>query len=239
VGSCCGDWFINTTKKKYRVWCPSEDSLFALPSEVTTLDALLSQSESIEKPDRLLIGFKLALSVLQLHTTDWLSESWGKKDILFMKQKDEGSGSWTPVITKPFVSCVFSSRFPPSQSRAGSQKNPHPNPLFNYNKSLFSLGILLVELWYGKCLEDLRQKDDCQADQELTDLTTMRRLIDQLYNDAGAKYRNAVRHCAGDWSQPHLSLDKDALKNEVHHLVVEPLMENLEAFWGSKLSDIL
>jgi hypothetical protein len=56
------------------------------------------------------------------------------------------------------------------------------------NQSIFGLGVLLIELWFGKPLEDLRIPTDMNEQNEanqITDFATARRLLDGVYRDAG------------------------------------------------------
>ena len=112
-----------------------------------SLKSLLAQGLP-KKKDRLILGAKLTSSLLQLHNTSWLAESWGSPDVLFMTKDD------SPLLDKPWLS----KHFPfPSCTILPRQATGQPLCAEVRNQSMFALGIVLVELWFGKTFEDLRE----------------------------------------------------------------------------------
>ncbi|KIW35146.1 uncharacterized protein PV07_01861 [Cladophialophora immunda] len=95
--------------------------------------------------DRMLLALTLAISLLQLHETPWLYESWSKETIQFMKAPGAKGKSVSTLdidFTKPLISREF---FSPLQ---GSSKHLQPK------EALLELGIMLLELWHEKTIED-------------------------------------------------------------------------------------
>ncbi|KIW78156.1 hypothetical protein Z517_07989 [Fonsecaea pedrosoi CBS 271.37] len=93
----------------------------------------------------MLLALTLAISLLQLHDTPWLHESWSKEGIQFMKTpgaKGEGVSALDVDFTKPLISREF---FSPSHDSA-----KHLRP----KEALLELGIMLLELWHEKTIED-------------------------------------------------------------------------------------
>jgi hypothetical protein len=56
-----------------------------------------SRKSRLTRKERLQLALTLASSVLQLHKTPWLSDCWGKNDILFLE------GSSGPYVSKSFL----------------------------------------------------------------------------------------------------------------------------------------
>ncbi|TGZ82117.1 hypothetical protein EX30DRAFT_215677 [Ascodesmis nigricans] len=146
----------------------------------TTLHALLSRTSrrSISTEDRLLLGIKLANSVLSLHETKWLKDAWSTKDIVFLSANKAGTG---PLLERPLVKQAIKRKRcskkgkeglgrddedPGYGGRRGSRTGPAgdrkqssaSSSLVQFrNRSLFALGIALIELWYNTPFESLRQ----------------------------------------------------------------------------------
>ena len=186
------------------------------------------------KKDRLILGVKLASSLLQVHNTPWLAESWGSPDVLFITKDDN------PLLDKPW----FSRRFPsPTCTILPRQSTGEPLCAEVRNQSIFALGVVLIELWFGKTLENLREMIDLGPRGEvnaITEFATTRRLSEAIYREAGEWYGDAVRRCIYcDFNQRCTSLDTETLKEAVHHGVVLPLESHLSLFCGGKASDML
>lgn len=238
--SCLGI-LTDESNRQYRVWPPRTPSLSSKPMVMLSLENLLTQPEALKKKDRLILGVQLASTVMQLHTTEWLSENWGKRDILFYQEESGGAVNTSPIIRKPLVRQIFASPDPCSPPSQTIQKLTK-SILLPHNQSLFSLGVILVELWYGQRLEDLRIETDGNGiggANDMTDYVTARRLISEISEDAGEKYGDAVRRCINGLDHRFSSLEKDDFKNEVHIKVVSPLVENLESFCAMGLVEIL
>jgi hypothetical protein len=98
------------------------------------------------------------------------------------------------------------------------------------NRPLFALGIMLIELWYGKSLNELHEEaDGPQSDANaqvdfLTRFNTADRLADELADDAGKKYSDAVGRCVRcDFRLRTNSLEHVELQRAVFQGVVSQL----------------
>ncbi|KAF2814361.1 uncharacterized protein BDZ99DRAFT_554877 [Mytilinidion resinicola] len=190
---------------------------------VSSLRQILRDSK-FTRQDRLRLAVTLASSVLQLHETPWL-EDWGKGNIFFI----ERSGSI--LYNHPFVSQHV------NQGAQASQSSPIPTSMSRIirNPTLFSLGVFLIELWYGKSLQELHKPEDgpissgdLSADMR-TQWYTADRIVDELYSDAGEKYSDAVRRCIRcNFDCRASSLDDVAFQKEVFQRVVSQLKENFD-----------
>jgi hypothetical protein len=238
--SCLG-LLVDTDNRKHRISLAKGTLPYTNQGQMKTisLKLLLTQARKLEKRDRLILGVKLASSVLQLYKTPWLRDIWGKSDIFFVKYEDPESGI---LISKPFLSKAFQSPVCSITPRVLTEPYAHPSPDVR-NQTIFALGVVLIELWFGRPLETLRLPSDLGDHNEanqITDFATARRLSEEIYSEAGDWYGDAVRRCIYcEFDQRNTSLDAEALKEAVYRGVVSPLLDNLTSFCGGKLDDIL
>lgn len=109
-------------------------------------DANFSQEQ------RLRLALKLASSVLQLHTTDWLTDYWSQSDISFLR-----SSYGVIDFDKPLIGRTFGSTGYSMQTMAQNLARPM---LHASIPSLFSLGIVLLELHYRARFESLKTEHE-------------------------------------------------------------------------------
>lgn len=184
---------------------------------VSTLRSVLEDT-GFARRDRLQLAITLASSVLQLHETPWLDENWGKDDILFIKRSQKTD------YEHPFVSQKFDQAGQPPPSGL----SPSLSRIIR-NQTLYALGVSLIELWYGKSLSDLYKPEDGPRGDRMTDWTTADRLVEELYNEAGGKYSDAVRRCIRcDFDRRASNLEDVAFQKAVYLGVVTQLKENFD-----------
>jgi hypothetical protein len=123
---------------------------------------------------------------------------------------------------QPFVSRGLNANFP-----ASTNAIPSSMVRMIQNQTLFALGIALIELWYGKPLSELHEAEDGPQNPTdlqgsfITRLNTAHRLADELADEAGAKYSDAVRRCIRcDFSLRENSLEDVQLQKAVYQGVV-------------------
>lgn len=97
---------------------------------------------------RLRLALKLASSVMQLHTTDWLTDYWSKSDVSFLRPSYGVIDFDNPLIGRTFGNSSYT-------MTSMSQSLPRPM-LHAAIPCLFSLGIVLLELRYRTLFEDLK-----------------------------------------------------------------------------------
>ncbi|KAF2467714.1 uncharacterized protein BDR25DRAFT_305454 [Lindgomyces ingoldianus] len=200
---------------------PSDTEAWSIASLRSVL-----QDPGFARRDRLQLAVTLASSVLQLHETPWLDESWGMDDILFIKRTGKAA------YGHPFVTQRY-------DQATQIPSNPMPASMRRIirNQTLYALGISLIELWYGKTMSDLRKPEDGALGNGSADImaqwNTADRLVDELYNDAGGKYSDAVRRCIRcDFDQRASSLEDAAFQKAVFQGVVAQLKENFDfLYW--------
>ena len=177
---------------------------------------------------RIQLAVTLASSVLQLHETAWLSDSWSSSDILFLDQ------SGRTLYTEPFVFQKHGVASPASQDALP--------PIMRYiirNQVLYTLGISLIELWFKKPLSALHEPQDGPigtGDAQttlITQIATANRLIESdLRDDAGGNYADAVRRCIScDFDCRYKKLEDESFQKAVFEGVVMPIKETFDCMF--------
>jgi len=187
-----------------------------------TLRQVLSKQAGVgrqlARADTYKIALHLASSVLQLYQTPWLSNDWSDVDVYFVLRPGTSLAS---VYQHPFIyrdlSTVAGQGSPPQQ----------PANKIIRSQTLFSLGVVLIELLYRRSIEELQTPEDlqcggtpgviwCTADRLIT--------TEQIELEGGNDYANAVRRsirCDFDFANWKLE-DRDFQK-AVYSGVVAPL----------------
>jgi hypothetical protein len=183
----------------------------------------------LTQTDKLRIAVYLASSMLQLYKTPWLDETWNLKDVHFIQRP---GNSPADISKQPFVyrklEPTVTGRVSPTQ----------PSYSIIRNQTLFALGILLIELWYGKPMERLVKNADrdCQGTPGVAWCTAERLLRADLPFEAGKQYADVVRRCIRcDFDRTDLDLDNESFQRAVYDGVVAPLEMNLKQFSGQDL----
>ena len=229
--SCLGI-LVDDEKRKHRVSLATTALRNHQPGKTIPLDALLSSRFPPPRSERLVLGVKLASTVMQLHNTGWLNEMWDKRDIVFPVDPTNSDKASTE---RPAVWRSFGSLPPTSTCTPGS-----PRSIAQCNKTLFSLGVVLLELWFWKSLEEL-ERDALSSIPESSgwasverSFETADRMVEKLHTDALPLYSGAVRQCIQGLAYPQTCLSKDDFKREVYRMVVCPLEENMRLYLGSE-----
>ena len=214
-----------------------------------TLKSLLDSDTGLASRDRLTLGIKLAATLLQLYRTPWLSEDWGREDIHFVKMysKDTPSAYFQePFITRSFVP---NGELQGATNTSTAERQRSRSSLSVRVPSLFSLGILLIELSYCKPFEALGPAAGLPGACDASIVSGMcendvkfcvaLRLLDpqneQGMNCAwtGLRYADAVRRCIRcDLDVSEGEYDSDAFHAAVYQRVLEPLMQTLKSLCG-------
>ncbi|KAF8539036.1 hypothetical protein BDD12DRAFT_839770 [Trichophaea hybrida] len=233
AGSSCVGILLGDNGWWHRVWLPATPSACSeYLAETVSLDSLL-QSKELALRDRLKLGVVLCSAVMQLHSTEWLGESWGKQDIFFPQTgvtartvEGEIVVISKPVLDNPLVRRTFGATNRPSSAQQTAPTSR--SPLVHYDKSLFSLGIVLVELWYGKRLEDLQSSHQANQLHDHLDYYTANQRIEEIETKAGPMYGAAIRRCIRGLDCTTQSLENERFKEQVQ----EQVMSQLELNWS-------
>ncbi|KAF8533051.1 hypothetical protein BDD12DRAFT_900637 [Trichophaea hybrida] len=218
-------------------------SLYSSLTEAVSFERLLVPG-SLEKRNRLELVVRLAFAVMQLHSTEWLNDYWGKQDIFFLQKavrRRALTGGFVrvgePIIDKPFVRRTFGSseKLYPLHPNTAHDAAPvtDTETLIGCDRSLFSLVIMLIELWFERRIEDLRlpsqnQDDNIQSqNSDNVDYRTAQGRIGEIFTYAGEDYGVAVSRCINGLNSPvgnaraiPISLDSEDFKNDLHTNVV-------------------
>ncbi|CAI7621684.1 unnamed protein product [Penicillium manginii] len=187
--------------------------------------AQVLRDKAFRQDHRSRLGLKLASSVMQLHTTEWMTDYWSKSDIFFLRSLDMTIDFDSPLIRRSFGTQEI--------DLASMSENL---PKFYLNASipcLFSLGIVLLELWYREVFEELKTEVERKMPSEFSDPLTARRLANEM--DCGPNYRNSVLRCVSGLDAVYTSLAEDKFRDEVEGKILFPLEEDLKFYCDKTL----
>jgi hypothetical protein len=170
-------------------------------------------------------------TVLQLHSTPWL-EDWNKQDIQYLPEAESETAQSPTSPVQPYISRRFSSNKSRTSS-VPSSKTISQAASFVRNETLFTLGIVLIELAYNKPIEDLYEKGDGEPTLATTRQLTAVRLHKQIHLQMGKQYQRAVVSClfcdfGTDGSDADLKVP--LFQRKVLEYIVLPLEEAMKYF---------
>lgn len=187
--------------------------------DVVSLSTVLNAT-ALTREKRLLLGVILSSSILQLYQTSWLGNNWDINSVLFV------IGHKRTMYDNPFVTWDSTDHL-----QGPDMASPVARTIRNW--PLFRLGVVLIELWYGKPLDEITKPDGSQINMSIPspilDWHRADCLVDELYMEAGKKYSDAVRRCIRcSFDTRVTSLDDPAFQKAVYEGVVAQLKENLD-----------
>lgn len=195
----------------------------------------LPQTLRFYNSDRVKLALTLAWSVLQFENTQWLGEDWSSNSILLA----HGPRNVVfPYVRHSFASCRRESvangdeklaltRFPSLRDR--------PTQWVKV-ESLYTLGIVLIELCCGKLIEDLAIPKEMGPDGKpgpVTPFLTAMRLTKEVGHIFGSKYQEAVENCLflKFWSaDSHPSMMDESFQMGMHEAILEPLAQVVDLY---------
>ena len=223
VEECLGH--LTDQDRQLGVWIVRQHSLLAGP-ETMTLREILSQGMSPYPGDapraplstlksRLELAATLSSTALQLQNTPWLDSSWSSNDVLFH----------TGIAAHPYITKFLDTD---AGQREGLGKTGEPTPV--RNKTIFNLGVLLLEIFFRKPLDHFKTAEDSPI---FTEFSIAKRLVKSLVEEASSGYADAVTACIyGDFGRgvKDHNFDNDAFRQAVYDYVVTPLEEEWRHF---------
>lgn len=207
--------------------------------ETVSLEGLLSGQPGkdaavvLTRYERFTLAAILASSLLQLQTTPWLSETWSKKDILFLQG---GEDPRRPIIEHPYVAEHFVSSNVPQRVEPPARQSP--TAMDSCTKSIVALGIMLLELCFGEKLEDqpIRRKylQEDGKPNDYTDLCTAKEWHGRVYSEYGDALSDAIRRCLDCAFGPKPNFADDEFKQAIYSDVIEPIEIFLRQWSGGR-----
>lgn len=165
---------------------------------LSTLDEILRK---LNRKERYLLALILASSFIQLHDTPWLSKPWTKTDITFMSEPEDPNRF---LFSQPHI------HHNPEVTADTPQGISDHQSIFRHSPVDF--GILLLELCFGRTLEDRQRTASGDRFMEALDWQK------EVDGETGSGYSNAVLWClVGYRSRP------EKWREEMFQTVVKPL----------------
>ncbi|KAF7558495.1 hypothetical protein G7046_g5664 [Stylonectria norvegica] len=211
-GPCCG--YLADDDFRYYIYPTSRKTTDKFQS--VSLDQIL-RGEVLPQPSRTqryTLSLTVASSVLQLLDSPWLPRSLRKTDIVFLRDARD------PKILRLDEPRV-------NRELVGQLQQPALGPASQtptFSESLDFLGIILLELCFGRILEDhaYRKKWSAgQNDQEraVFDIMAARDWQCHVNEEAGFDYAEAVAWCLGG----NRSTPPDRWRQDMLRKVIQPL----------------
>ncbi|KAH7234152.1 hypothetical protein B0J15DRAFT_539082 [Fusarium solani] len=179
------------------------EELSGLTRTISLRHLLLNQNRrqahahlALSAKQRYAIATSIAWSVLHLSDSPWLGEGWGQDEIKFFV--DEGSEGMQLVSQFPSNSYAFHK--PTTMDQPLSSSTRDFSRLIP-NKTIFTLGVILIELCLKTPFEELRQtlhdelRGQAVSAPILDQYDTAIDRLDDVYREAGDSYGNAVQRC--------------------------------------------
>ena len=184
------------------------------PVPSTPLSLYQTLSQSIATKEKYALALILASTLLQLHATPWLKGCKSMHDIEFYPVSSNTIGE--PYINKSFTSGPGQVAPPTSESRAWVR-----------NEAIFTLGVLLIELSYGRPLLAYKTAADLNEGKEtmFTEYSVATRLAQNMAQREPPNYASVVMRCVFFTFDTPADLESAALQDRFHHDVIMPLQE--------------
>ncbi|KAM0715319.1 hypothetical protein Q7P37_008817 [Cladosporium fusiforme] len=194
---------------QYRVRSQPEQKIVA--DEISLFELLHPDHKPcLQRAQRLQIALKIASSHLQLHSTPWARRQWESADVRFPQT---GTDPANILLDRPFVSADFEATSLPLTAQAPKASD----------RSFACLGIMLLELAFGKRLEDndLWQQLGVQNTKiALFRLMVAKQWADDVEGEQGSEFSSAVMWCL---NKSPTSLEGNEWRKDLASEVVLPL----------------
>ncbi|KAM6529142.1 hypothetical protein FALCPG4_007291 [Fusarium falciforme] len=223
-GACCG--YLREGDCRFYVYTLSRENTAVSPPYITLCQILQGEVQPPPtRSQRYTIALVLASSFLQLLESQWLPTALKKTEVFF---RSDPSDSTRFRLDQPHIRRQFNN----SIEKTGSDSNPGATKLTD---ALDQLGIILLELCFGKALEQQPCRKKWPEGRDAGevagfDLLAARDWQCQIPEEAGLDYAEAVGWCLDRGkSKPPERWRKDMLQSVVH-----PLQRCREYLAGSR-----
>ncbi|OJD38858.1 uncharacterized protein BKCO1_300050 [Diplodia corticola] len=203
---------------------PLNSLRYSRKAETVTLEDILKDGAKVRlsKKDRYSLAVTVASSILQLHASPWIGDDWSKRDILFYHT---ASSHRSIDVENPHVSQKL-------MPLPGSVK---PIGFSSKNTTLLALGIILLELYFGKpCEQQMPENLNMGPNKSLALLCTAHHWYETDQEDLSAAFQGAIAHCLRCFADPSGSLQDSEFLQAAMEQIVLPLQDELYQFLGTK-----
>ena len=198
----------------------------------------LSLYMALSAKQRYGIAASVAWSVLHLSGSPWLGDRWDEEQAIILLER---SSTGREILSRyPCASYLF----PTSTNPASLEQTPRDN--FTHlipNKTVFALGILLIELCINKPFGETQGIRVSGTNTSPTVLlgvyTTALGRLDEVRRQAGDSYGNAVERCVKcvfRGSEKNREFDLPGFRREFYEVVVAPVQAVYLMMPGSDIS---
>ena len=200
--------------------------------KIMPLQLLLTQQPSsahripphvaLSAKDRYGLAAAAAWAILYLSCTPWLNNPWERQQVnVFLESTNAGREK---LSRNPCISYLFETQ--PTLSSLSSVDRFNSSQI--RNRTLFSLGILLIELCINKPFEEFQPRGPVgsTATTMSDDFRIAESKIDEVYNQAGDSYGYAVQRCLRcefPGRDVTKSLDFSTFRRHFYNSVVAPV----------------
>ncbi|PYH87358.1 hypothetical protein BO71DRAFT_393611, partial [Aspergillus ellipticus CBS 707.79] len=208
---------------------PRERAAAPTYNQAVSLGEILQMTPPLPLKLRRILAVVIAHSALQLFDTRWLPSTLTSTRVIFM-QTDRGQ-----VVPRPLLAARLSEPTSREVDEADLQDLAHSSPF------VLSLGIILLELWFGKHISELRDATDMAPDgveDPNTDLFTAQRLWEQSEWDMHTQYRNAVGACLNEDDSVPENPSAASLCRWLYEKVVSPIENQLADEFNTNIEDV-
>lgn len=159
----------------------------------------LLQSESKEMRlsvrNRLQLAFTLALSLLQLHSSPWITKRWRSRDVVLFREDKQ---KWSPYVTAAF-NAISQGQFSNTSTDATNDRGSKLK-----SSAIFGLGVVLLEIGRSRLLlEPSSSEGGSNAAEGDTAESEMREHLEacshvlkkSVARELGPRYQDVVEKC--------------------------------------------
>ncbi|KAM0342386.1 hypothetical protein ACHAPU_009573 [Fusarium lateritium] len=213
--------FLGTLEADYhdiKLYLEPQSQRQLLRAQNETIEAFWCST--VDLSSRLGVGLSIAVTLLALGTSAWIPRCWSQKDV-FLMRCSQGSSRHTPT-------------FGPYLDHSSLSFTLSEEPMGAHNHAvltMFSLGVLLLELYYRKPLESSPHWDrHCPNGlrNEYTDMAAAQEWYEDLAEDPALEEGLAepIRRCI----EASFSTSVDMEDKEFLRDVLETIIQTLEEF---------
>lgn len=202
---------------------PDTARLIALPE---ILDAYYQASIDIARHRRFDMAVYIASALLQIHTSPWLSRRWSKEQFFFLADTQNVYSDY------PYVSQIFMPSVTDPPTTDNSLDPPPSVPEEDTRASLFTVGVIILELIFGHNIEacsfrHLYYGSNNQPNDQ-TNVSTARKWSQKVLGECGVEIADVVRRCLDCSFGPRPNLKDKRFREAVYDGVIRPLADHLK-----------